>query len=225
MECERIVADWNVPVIVVASGPSLNPQIAWTCRKKRWFDGWRIVVINDAYKFFVHADILYGCDAKWWETHGGAPEFTGEKWSSHSEPKDAANDKREAANRFGLRCVYGYHRPGFSRDPSCIHYGSNSGFQAVNIAIHKGATKIVLVGFDMRVSGDGRNHFFGDHPKPLQHNTNYKGFIQQFQQACPPPVPIINATPGSALKCFPMKPLEEALQDDMEGLYANAKVG
>ena len=220
MQCEKIVADWNCPVIVVASGPSLDPNIAWTCRKKRWFDGWRIVAINDAYKFFINADILYGCDAKWWEVHGGASDFRGERWSSHSEQKDAANDKREAADRFGLRCVYGYHRAGFSRDPACIHYGSNSGFQACNIAIHKGATRLVLVGFDMNVKG-GRNHFFGDHPKPLSHNTNYNGFIQAFRQACPPPVPIINATPDSALDCFPRVTLAKALQDQEGDFRAN----
>lgn len=210
MQLEKVQADWNVPVIVAASGPSLTEEVAWACRRKRWFEGWRVICVNDAYKRFVNADILYGCDERWWEVHSGAPTFRGEKWSSHSDPKDASNDKRACADKFGLRVVYGRQAIGFSTNPACIHYGHNSGFQAVNLAILKGATRIVLVGFDMRVI-DGKNHFFGRHPEPLVHNDNYGSYIQAFKQACPPPIPIVNATPDSALDCFPKVTLAQAL--------------
>jgi len=84
----------------------------------------------------------------------------------------------------------------------------------------------VLVGFDMRQVG-GRAHFFGDHPEGLRNNTDFRGFITAFRQA-QAPVPIVNATPGSALDCYPMVTLEEALADDSvhrDGAESNARSG
>ena len=52
------------------------------------------------------------------------------------------------AERYGVKLVRGIEGEGFCCDPSRIYYGSNSGFQAINLAIHmlrKG--RIVLVGF------------------------------------------------------------------------------
>lgn len=211
VEAQRIKRDWNCPVIVAASGPSLTKDVAWVARKARWFGQYRIVCANDAYKLFPNGDILYACDEEWWNVHDGAADFHGERWSSHDPKKGSGNDKRKAAERWGLNLVLGHHGAGFSADQSVIHYGHNSGFQAVNLAILKGATKIVLVGFDMR-EVDGRRHFFGNHPSPLRNMGDYRNFIRAFEQATPP-VPIINATPDSALKCYPMMPLEEALED------------
>jgi hypothetical protein len=210
---QRISADWQEPVIVAASGPSLTKEVADRCRKARWFQSWRIVCVSDSYRLFSPsgADILYSCDPEWWRLHDGAREFRGERWSSHH--KDG-NDKLEIAEEYGLKLVAGKLSPGFSTDPECIHYGHNSGFQAVNVAILKGATRIVLVGFDMRVVGKS-THFFGSHPKPLRDNTQFEKFIKAFGEV-KPPVPIINATPGSALTCFPMMTLDEALSSASE---------
>lgn len=211
VEPQKIKPDWNCPVVVAASGPSLSKDVAWEVRKARWFGPYRIVCVNDAYKLFPNGDILYACDEAWWNVHEGAEEFRGERWSSQGDDKRHNDDKYKCAERWGLNLVRGKHSPGFSADPGLIHYGSNSGFQAVNLAIHKGATKIVLVGFDMR-EVNGHRHFFGPHPPSLRNSGDYKNFIRAFEQA-PAPVPIINATPGSALTCYPMMSLEEALDE------------
>ncbi len=161
-----------------------------------------VVAVNDAYMLLPFADVLYACDAKWWDVHRGAAGFAGEKWSSHGI---GSNDKLKAAERWGLKVMLGAARPGFSFGPGIIHYGSNSGFQAVNLALQLGATRIVLVGFDMRPAGDGRRHFFGDHPPPLRNPSSFDGFIRAFEEAAkllPPYIEIRNATPGSALECF-----------------------
>jgi hypothetical protein len=145
-----------------------------------------------------YADALYACDLAWWDMYHGVPEFAGEKWSTHDE---GTNSKAEC--RWPLTLVRGSHESGFSYDPEVIHYGSNSGFQAVNLAILRGASRIELVGFDMRIVDD-RRHFFGDHPQGLVNRESYAPFISQFRAAarnCQ--VPIFNATPGSALDCFP----------------------
>ena len=166
--------------------------------------------MNDAYRLFSFADALYAGDREWWEHHGGCPEFAGEKWSTHNA-RD--NDKMPIADRFGLRLVRGRVEEGFSFDPAWIHYGSNSGFQAINLALLFGATTIVLVGFDMRVVNFKR-HFFGDHPPGLKNGTTYTPFIPDFRRAAdrlPAHIQIWNCTPGSALDCFPRRDLAEVL--------------
>lgn len=94
----------------------------------------------------------------------------------------------------------------FSTVPGLIHYGSNSGFAAVNLAIQFGATEIRLAGFDMQRTG-GQQHFFGDHPEPLTNVCAFDGFVYAFTNASremPAGVTIIQCTPTTALRCFPM---------------------
>jgi len=196
-------------VVVAGSGPSLTREIAYRCQ------GAAAIAVNDAYQLFPDAAVLYACDAEWWEVHGGCPDFAGEKWSSHSVDTGGHNDKREVAEKYGLKLVEGRDRDGFSFDPACIHYGSNSGFQAINLAILFGAKRVVLVGFDMRVV-DRKRHFFGDHPAPLRNDGGYGSFIRTFARAAkslPDNIQIINATPCSALKCFPIMELQNALTE------------
>ena len=207
MQLERIDRRWaGCRCVVAASGPSLTPEVAELCR------GERVIAVNDAWRV-VPADVLYACDEAWWSVHPMAARgFGGEKWTSHSlKPK---NDKSALPAQFGVRVVRGEDRPGFSRDPGLIHYGNNSGFQAVNLAILFGADPIVLVGFDMRAV-DGRRHFFGSHKAPLSDVGKFGIWIAHFTAAAAmlggwPR--IINSTPGSALGCFPMMPLAEALE-------------
>lgn len=104
----------------------------------------------------------------------------------------------------------------FSFDQGMIRYGENAGFQAVNLAMLFGCRRIVLVGFDMR-HVEGRAHFFGNHPKELRTSTDdvYRKFAKIFAQAAkaiPAKFSIVNATPGSALTCFPIVSIDDALQ-------------
>lgn len=196
--------------IVAAPGPSLTEEVAQQCR------GVPVIAVQDAYKRIPWADVLYGCDALWWEHHNGCADFAGEKWSSHDPD---TNDKTEARDRYGVHLVEGRPGVGFSFD-DWIHYGSNSGFQAINLAIHFGCTRILLCGFDMR-SIDGRRHFFGGHPVELgRSDGDYERFIPTFETAAkllPPHVEVINVTPGSALRCFPMGTLDGALTELSRG--------
>jgi hypothetical protein len=166
--------------------------------------------VNDAYKRLPFADILYACDACWWHARDGARDFGGERWSSIGLPdRFRVNDKTREQRDYGMRLVFGDDQPGFSADPAMIHYGSNSGFQAVNMALHLGARHIVLVGFDM-----GGTHFFGAHTEPLRNTGSYVSFIRAFNEAAkrlPSDVIIVNGNPASKLACFPRMDLDNAL--------------
>jgi hypothetical protein len=210
VELQRIEKRWSGHCIVAAPGPSLTPEVAEACR------GERVIAVSDAYRLLPWADVLYSCGADWWIERDGCPDFAGEKWSSHG--LDPENDKTIAADRYGLSVVAGEQRPGFSADPAVIHYGSNSGFQAVNLAYLWGAEEVVLIGFDMHAV-DGRGHFFGNHAPPLRTgDAPFPLFIAAFEEAArmmPPGLRILNATLGSALTCFEMVDLGEALRWQM----------
>jgi hypothetical protein len=207
--------------IVAAPGPSLTPEVIHKVRFARWLNDWRVIVVNDAYKALPHADVLYAVDNGWWQIHGQCQGFTGEKWAAHEQdpnPREIhGNDKRELAQRFGINLVRGLDGDEFSFDPAVIRYGQNSGFQAINLALLFGATRIVLVGFDMRHVG-GKSHYFGDHPRELRTASDdvYRKFAPRFARAAaalPKTVSIVNATPESALTCFKMESLDDALRE------------
>lgn len=205
---QKISKVWDDFCVVAAPGPSLTQEVAEQCRSLH------VVAVNDAHRLFPFADVLYACDAAWWNYYLGVPEFHGEKWSSHGNA--GHDDKTKAAADHRLRLVRGKDAPGFSYDSGSIHYGDNSGFQAVNLAGHKIGWRgtIALVGFDMRTV-DGKRHFFGDHPECLtQTGPGYRKWPQSFavaSKSLPQECKIINCTPDSALACFPMRRLLDVL--------------
>lgn len=93
--------------------------------------------------------------------------------------------------------------------------GQNSGFQAINLAILAGARRIVLLGFDMNAT-EKKVHWFGDHPiqTPVSNFSAWLPYFPKLAKAVKPlGVDIINCTPGSAIRCFPMRDLESVLSD------------
>lgn len=190
--------------VVAATGPSFNAQVARECCI------FNMIAVNDAYRLAPWAEVLYACDASWWDVHKGCPDFHGEKWSSHD---NETNNKTKCAKTYGLHLVPGHKSNRFSLDDT-VSYGSNSGFQAINLAILFGATYIVLVGFNM-CKVNGKRHFFGNHPEPLRNAVSYEDWLEIFTEAAsnlPEGIRIVNATPDSALDCFPKLSLEEALR-------------
>lgn len=175
----------------------------------------RVIAVNDAVYPLWFADMVYAADASWWNEHAGLPGFRGERWSSHGNAQH--NDKRQSAERFGLYLIKGVDGEGFSLDPSLIHYGENSGLQAMNIAGHAigWCGLIIGIGFDMRMV-NGRRHFFGEHPQGLratqQGYGRWPAFFAKAAEGLPKDTRIVNCTPGSSLTCFETMDLRQALE-------------
>jgi hypothetical protein len=170
----------------------------------------RVLAVNDAHLLLPEADLLYACDARWWDHHKGVQAFEGERWTQ------TAAGGVECAARWGLNLVEG--KPGNIPDltGSSVRHGGNSGFQAVNLAALQGVRRIILLGFDMGCAPDGRRHFFGNHADPcLNVLPAFRLFVKAFTVAAPvyraAGVEILNASRRSALTCFPSTPLEPAL--------------
>jgi len=113
-----------------------------------------------------------------------------------------------AADRFGLTYVHAHNHSGLCRTPWEVHQGFNSGFQALNLAYHFGAERVLLLGFDMQVAPGEKTHFFGDYPPDtgLQVPSPYKEFARAFgplaRDLASLGVEVINCSPSTALECF-----------------------
>lgn len=98
-------------------------------------------------------------------------------------------------------------------DPSSLCTGRNSGYQAINLAVHLGARRILLLGYDM-MRHSGKSHFFGEHPKGWLPSP-YPDFVKFFDSLRKPlarvGVEIVNCSRTTALKCFPKMSIELAL--------------
>ena len=140
---------------------------------------------------------------KWWLHHHDKVKATctGDLWTCD----------KAAAKAYGINLVQGEHHRGLATDGS-INFGSNSGYQALNLVFGKyNAARILLLGYDM--GHNGKTHWFGDHPEGIQVNSPFALFIRCFQTINPNDygIEIINCTPGSKLTHFPMMELEAAL--------------
>ncbi len=210
----RVVREWEGQTCaVLASGPSMTRQVAEVVRAS----GCRSIAVNNqGIAFDGHpamapwADILYASDSKWWHNHSKAAlEFKGRKVTiaqSGDRLPNVISDQISVIGHGGVN--------GFDERTTHLRTGSNSGFAAVHLAIHFGARRIVLCGFDMH--GKKGEHWFGDHFWRRGYRSRYDLFINCFKRAAgefQARAEIVNCSPGSALTCFPFMDLREALND------------
>lgn len=165
--------------------------------------------MNDTYQRVPFTDVLYFADKKWWDWHKDTPAYkalTCEKATVFTTG-NLVDDPEVAMLR-----VAG--TPGLSADADALCTGSNSGHQAINIAVLAGAKRIVLLGYDAQQGPQGQHHFFGEHPDKTQ--APYANQIRELKGALPflkdHGIEVINASAHSAINFFPKMPLHEALQ-------------
>lgn len=183
--------------VCIASGPSLVPEDVEYVKGKA-----EVYVVNDCHKIAPWADVLYACDLEWWRWHEGVEAFAGEKWTIN----------RTAAEEFNLHHIQGEQSLLWSTRQGCIATGFNSGFQVMNLAALRGATRIILLGYDMGFSDEAKRHWFGNHPAGLHRASNYGKFIRHFERAAKViETDIINCSRKSALRCFPQASLRDVL--------------
>lgn len=188
-------------VICVATGPSLTPEDVASCRGRG-----TVVVVNDAYCLAPWADVLMASDAMWWRVHHDrARSFRGLKYTLDPQ----------AAKWAQVQVLRNTGDEGLETDPTGLRNGRNSGYAAINLAVHLGAARIVLLGYDMRLGRNGRAHYFGDHPRPLRNRSPFALFQRSFPTAVEPlrrlGIDVVNCSRESAIKVFPRRPLSDVL--------------
>lgn len=165
---------------LLAPGPSASQKVAENVRMMR------LGVIGCAYQLAPWADFIAASDRGWWRKYPEAMELKGKKYAMAPVP----DVERVAVPQIGTTC--------------------NSGVLALECAKREGATKIILLGFDMQGS-----HFFGKYTNGLrnttpnqrqQHHKQYEQWARSNKA-----ISVVNCTPNSALACFPKASLEEVL--------------
>lgn len=184
-------------VVIMGSGPSLTRSDVEYVRGKA-----KTIVINTTYELAPWADVLYACDGRWWRWRKGAPEFAGMKYSIDAQ-----------ATCYGVTVLKSSGVEGLELRPHAIRTGRNSGYQAIGLAVHFGAKRIVLLGYDMSPGPNGEQHHHADHPN--RSRSPYAKFIAAFDSIVQPlmdiGVQVVNCTRRTALACFPCLPLEDVL--------------
>ena len=145
--------------------------------------------------------------------HKDAPSFAGLKFTQNSVAAQKHGLLRVPAVGTVLDAPRGL---GFCLVPPVINTGMNSGYQAANLALHFGAKRIVLLGFDMQAPR-GVSHWHGEHGDGLN-NPNVYTFAAWLKawETVPESIAgldleIVNASRETALTMFPRVSLEEAL--------------
>lgn len=150
--------------------------------------------------------MIYFADHHWWTWHKDRKKFI-----EHPATKVSIQNTGAMVDDADVHMLRNGGTEGISADPKAIRTGQNGGYQAINIAILAGASRILLIGYDMKYTG-GRSHWHGDHPVtvPEAWYSSYKKHFERLAKA--PPVPIINCTLDTAIEGFPRGEIEEVLQ-------------
>lgn len=201
---------WTAPPIwqdgecyIIGGGPSVNSTDLSLLK------GRRVIAVNQAYKL-GRFDVLFYGDCPWWQRErDNLTDWPGLivhaccNWEGIGRVKRIKRTKAIGP---------------MEKNPALLAWNLSSGACAINLAVHFGVKRIVLIGFDMR-KVDGETNFHHDHPhhkrKQGKSYNPYARFLQPFpviakslQQLG---IECINATPGSALEVFPIMTLEEAV--------------
>jgi hypothetical protein len=198
-------------VVLLGGGPSLGAAEFERVGRARRRDDCRVVAINNAYARCPDADVLYFADSRWWEWHrerAGFREFRGQRCSIEGTGSTVDSPDVHILRNAGT----GDEAPGgLSTRPDALTTGANSGYQAIGFAIAAGASRIILLGYDMQYTG-GRSHWHDGHPIKSNEGT-YKSVFRSTFDKLKTDVPIINASASTALTCFPRATIESLLPD------------
>ena len=190
----------NETVYLIGGGPSLK-NFNWNL-----LNGKKTIAINKSIKFYPNADVVYWTDGRfhdWFKDE--ISKFKGLKYTitPRRDFKDDINLLKRGV-KFGLETA-----------TNALAHGNNSGYAAINLAIHLGAKKIILLGYDM--SNNGKESHFHDGYKVNAtsekiYTTHFlQGFSVLKESIKGMNIKILNASPTSRLNTFPIITIEEAL--------------
>jgi hypothetical protein len=198
--------------VVAATGPSLTlAQARAVALAKRSDKNLSVVTVNDAVYPMWWADVAYACDGRWWIYHHGLPGFRGMK--VRLKHIDGTKDINEVPFD-DIDTVESSGPDGADFRPGYVRTGGNSGYQAIQLAVHLGAERIILLGFDMNPKRFV--HWFGDHPNEIRNVPNVAGWVRRYDGLAEAlnrrGIDVVNSSPDTALAAFPRVDLVAALQ-------------
>lgn len=176
-----------------------------------------VIGVNVAYKLGNWIDMVFFGDSGFFLTHRyGLAEFGGLKVSCH-HTVNAVPHQLDAIKYIPKD---NNKNRGISDKKDRICWNGNSGGAAINLAVHTGAKRIILLGFDMKLVED-RKHWHKEYINSgrtrkddnmhLPFHRHLIGFPHIANDARRLGVEIFNASPESAIEDFPKVAVKELL--------------
>ncbi|MCK5640805.1 MAG: hypothetical protein KAJ19_08410, partial [Gammaproteobacteria bacterium] len=148
-------------IYIIGGGPSLI-GFDWAL-----LAGKSCIAVNKAYQV-IDADYIYFSDLRFWLAH-------------QKELRDTRATKITGA-KVEDSCLINFTftgMKGLETKPNQIRSGNNSGYAAMNVAYHLGATRIILLGFDMKFKND-KSHWHEGHEVENMERT-YNKMLPYFE--------------------------------------------
>lgn len=191
---------------VLGGGPTLLE-----CLAGRTLDKQNVLGVNAAYTLGAWVDVCWFGDAKfYWWNKDGLDAFAGMKFTYN---RGIRHGFASVAGQEGIDVVHRGKGRGLDMRVGYVGWNCSSGGSAINLAAQLGATRIVLLGYDMRVVNGQKNWL--PHDEERTKLNPYVNFLRPFgrikQDAKRLGIEVLNATPGSALRKFPFVNLDEVL--------------
>jgi len=185
-------------VFILGGGPSLRDADLSGLAARHAAGSARVIAVNSSHLLAPWADILFFTDNSWFECHVDIVRQWPQLVVTFSRATKAALPDK-------VRRIRGILMPEFPPLRSeMVRLGQSSGQSAISLAIAMGATRIVLLGFDMREDA-GRSHHHDEYRNtdPKLYTRDFlPGFCGWDADAKAAGVEILNATPESALMEF-----------------------
>ncbi len=185
-------------VFIIGGGPSLAEMNLDPIHDRC------VIGVNQAFELGSWIDILFFVDQRFLDWNREAiREFPNMKLAALGSKRSDSGVKLIERSR---------KQTGISEKADSICYNSNGGAAAINLAVHLGAKRIFLLGFDMKTTS-GKHNWHDKHqvkPKDDIYSTRFLvAFTDIRKDAEKLGIEIINLTPGSALDDFPKGSLED----------------
>lgn len=214
--------DWTgETVFILGGGPSLK---GFDPRRLR---GHKVIGVNEAgLSLCPWADILFWADMRWIQWN--APRL-------HLHTGEYRYTCQLAGLTEDMRARYIEWKPritdepnlkwnAFDLDPEKVA-GFDGGSRCINLAYHTGAERVVLLGFDMHdlpMTSWRDGNFHSEHAEPPLEGQRAEKFIPAHDRMATEierlresdegfTFEVLNATPNSALRCWPRVKLENVL--------------
>lgn len=195
--------DWlGETVVIVASGPSTERV------DLRLIHGRRAIAVSHGCRAMPRADVLlFGGQA--FAQNGEWRQFEGPLIVMAQQPaRDVPHDSRFVHMRRAGAA-------GLSSDPTCLCGAESSVTLAINYAVHRGVSRIILLGCDGQPGLAGQRRFGSLHPDardwPQRYAAQEAAMRSQLEPLRQLGVSVVNCSPGTALTCYPTASLEDAL--------------
>lgn len=225
---------WNIPKIwnggtcyIIGGGPSIVEQlgipasVADEVRKKTLpisayapyfhkIKGAHTIGINAAYKLGDWLDIVFWGDSSFWKDNEDDLLSLKKALLVTCMRTDAELPRRVKHLKKSA------HRYGVCEEKNSVSWNYNSGAAAINLAMHLGARRIILLGFDMSTDTNQNQHWHKEYKNDTSVEQTFarhlRGFPHIQKAALDWGVEIINASPNSAINAFPKMTLKKAMK-------------